>query len=264
MTDEQPAPDSHTAAWFDRHDRVLVPRPHARAPWADDMLHGRYLAGLTAREIEAQHLEDGWFPARVTVDLFRSPPMGAVTLNANRIRDGGRVRVVDVNVFVDGREVARARVLVVRTADQPFDRVWSRPAWDLPHPDELGPPPGMDGEGEQAWQFRTEPDRFIESAGAARCWTRDVAQLVAGEEMSPFVRVATAADLASPLANSGPDGLDFINADITLSLARLPRSDWIGFETVTHEHEAGVSASSCVVHDLTGAIGLSTVSADVY
>jgi len=82
--------------------------------------------------------------------------------------------------------------------------------------------------------------------------------------VSPFVRVATSADLTSPVANAGPQGLDYINADITLSLARLPVSDWLGYETIFHESDRGVAAASCVVHALDGAIGLSTVSAILF
>ncbi len=78
------------------------------------------------------------------------------------------------------------------------------------------------------------------------------------------MRVATSAYLSSPVANSGGDGLDFINADITLNLARLPTSDWLGFETIFHENADGVSAASCVIHDLDGAVGLSTVSAVLF
>ena len=75
---------------------------------------------------------------------------------------------------------------------------------------------------------------------------------------------ATSADLSSPVANSGAGGLDFINADITLNLARLPRSQWLGYETIFHQNSDGIAAASCVVHDLEGAIGLSTVSAVLY
>ena len=41
-------------------------------------------------------------------------------------------------------------------------------------------------------------------------------------------RAALSADFASPLANSGPAGIDYINADLTLHLGRLPEGEWIG------------------------------------
>ena len=250
------------AAWFDLDGDTVVPREHAHAPWSADMLHGRVLAGLTAREVEAAHVDEGWVPARLTIDMFRSPPMAPVTVHAERFRDGGRVRIVDVDLTSEGREIARSVVLLLRTSDKPVSPVWSREPWDLPPPDDLDPPPGMDPD--PTWEFRYEPDGFIGSDGAGRCWMRDNASLVAGEPLTPFVRVATSADLASPLANSGPEGLAFINADITLNLARLPRSEWLGYETILHENADGVSAASCVVHDLDGAIGVSSVSAVLY
>jgi hypothetical protein len=37
-----------------------------------------------------------------------------------------------------------------------------------------------------------------------------------------------------PFANSGDQGLQFINADIILYLRRLPVDDWLGFEVPGH------------------------------
>ena len=250
-------------AWFDEVDGAVVPRPHANAPWSEDMLHGRLLAGLAARAVETGHLDDGWHPARLTIDLFRSPPMAAIALTSTRVRDGGRVRVVDVTMAAGGRDIAGARVLLVKRSDADIGDVWSRPAWTFPHPDVLSPPEGWGGE-DSIWQFRTQPGEGMGAMGAKRMWLRDAAALVAGEALTPFVRVAMVADFASPLGNSGPDGLDVINPDITLYLARLPTSDWIGFEVLTHEHADGVAAASCAVHDLDGAIGTSTVAAITY
>lgn len=88
------------AAWFDLDGDAAVPRPHARAPWSEDMLHGRLLAGLAAREVEAGQVDEDWFPAWLTIDLVRSPPTAPVSITSERIRDGGassggRCRVVE-------------------------------------------------------------------------------------------------------------------------------------------------------------------------
>ncbi|MEM7141361.1 MAG: acyl-CoA thioesterase domain-containing protein [Actinomycetota bacterium] len=254
-------------AWFDRDGGAVRPRPHARAPWSEEMLHGRLLAGLVARTVEAEHLEQGWVPARLTIDMFRSPPMEPVATSAERIRDGGRVRVVDVSQECGGREVARARVLLLKENGRPIEPVWANEPWDLPHPDEmahLGSASTVEDDSDAIWQFRGEPGDYMYSAGPGRGWNRDNAELVAGETVTPFVRLATSADLASPIANSQPKGLDFINADITLSIGRLPVGGWLGFETVFHRNANGVSAASCIVHDLDGPIALSTVSSVLY
>jgi acyl-CoA thioesterase len=94
-----------------------------------------------------------------------------------------------------------------------------------------------------------------------RIWIRENRALVDGQPLTPFVRVATAADFTNPLANSGSEGLKFINADITLYLHRLPDSDWIGFETTDHGNAEGVAVGACRLYDTGGPIGHSLVCA---
>ncbi|WP_327092932.1 hypothetical protein OIE66_20495 [Nonomuraea sp. NBC_01738] len=81
------------------------------------------------------------------------------------------------------------------------------------------------------------------------------------EPLTPFVRAALAADFASPLSNSGTEGIQFINADFTLTLSRLPASEEIGMEGNGHLSAAGVATGQCVMHDTTGPIGFCVVTA---
>jgi acyl-CoA thioesterase len=94
-----------------------------------------------------------------------------------------------------------------------------------------------------------------------RTWFRDTRNLVAGEELSPLVRAALASDFTNPFANSSDQGLHFINADITMYLARLPHGEWIGFEVTGHISSEGIAVGQCTMYDTHGAIGLSSVSA---
>ena len=98
-------------------------------------------------------------------------------------------------------------------------------------------------------------------ANCRRAWLRDTHELVAGESSSPFVRAALAADFASPLAISGSKGLEFINADYTLYLRRLPCSDEIGLEASGYLGEEGVAVGQCILHDTAGPIGFCSVTA---
>jgi hypothetical protein len=59
---------------------------------------------------------------------------------------------------------------------------------------------------------------------ARSIWSK-VRDLVEGAPLTPFVRVAVAADFASPFANAGDQGLGSINSDVTLYLHRLPVKD---------------------------------------
>ena len=117
----------------------LIPAPHARGPWAPDMLHGRLLGGLLARAIEADHASEGLTFARLTVDLFRSAPLTALKITTDRVRDGRRIRVVDASVSSGDGQVARASAVLLRRGDQPTGAAWPPPTGAVPTPPELDP-----------------------------------------------------------------------------------------------------------------------------
>jgi hypothetical protein len=94
--------------------------------------------------------------------------------------------------------------------------------------------------------------------GPRRLWMSEVRELVAGSPVSPFVRVAVAADFASPFANAGDQGLGFINSDVTLYLHRPPVTEWVGFEVVNHQSRDGIAIG---LYDEQGPIGTSIVAA---
>jgi hypothetical protein len=192
------------------------------------------------------------------VDLFRSPPLEPAEVVTTLVRAGGRVRAMDAVVRMGGKDVARASALFLGTSENPVDhRVAVSPAWDAPPGDELAV--GLDDDA--SFDVVSPPNRGFDAPGTRQSWIRDRRELVAGIEPTPFVRAALAADLASPLANFGAEGLDYINADLTLHLGRLPEGEWIGMETSHRVAAGGVSIAMCTLHDHRGPIGASTVCA---
>jgi hypothetical protein len=222
------------------------------------MLHGRLLAGLAARAVEGTGHETALRVARLTVDMFRSPPMSAFEVSTRVVRAGRRVRVVDVSIGSGNVEVARASALLLSTGPHPGGTTWRAPDWDAPLPETVPTPDGDAGGG---WDIRLLTAGGFWTAERKRLWTRDRWQLVAGEEPSPVVRAALAADLPNPLANSSSEGLQFINADLTLFLGRHPVSEWIGLEVDGHVGHDGIAVGTCTLHDVSGAIGWSSVCA---
>jgi hypothetical protein len=241
----------------------LIPAPHARGPWSPDMLHGRLIGGLLARAIEADHASEELVFARLTVDLFRSAPLTPLKITTDRVRDGRRIRVVDASVSGADGQVARASAVLLRKGDQPAGTAWPPQLWDVPTPAELGPPNSHMGFNEPVFNMW----RIGEGNGAwdgqqqRRCWLQETHQLVGGEELSPLVRVALAADLASPLSHWTASGLNFINADYTINLSRPAEGDVIGVEAGGHLSADGIAAGRCILYDLTGPVGFCTTSA---
>ncbi|MFC4116211.1 acyl-CoA thioesterase domain-containing protein [Nonomuraea zeae] len=248
---------SSTSAFFTQKQGELVPAPHARGPWSPDMLHGRLLGGLAARAIEAEHAQPGLHFARLTVDLFRNSPMLPVTVETSLVRDGRRIRVADATISTDQGVIARASAVLLRTSEQPArEQTILTPAWDVPPPD--GPPVETNG-----WRPPFDLWRLTGwgEPGPGRVWLRETYPLVDDEPLSPFVRTALAADFASPLSNAATSGLHYINADYTLTLARLPEGELIGVESTGHAGAGGVATGQVTLHDTAGPIGFCLVTA---
>jgi hypothetical protein len=241
--------------YFDVKGDEFAPAPHARSWWAESMLHGRLLAGLMARAVERDHGTPDLRVARLTVDLFRNAPMAPVRIEADRVRDGRRIRVVETRSVVGGEVVAKASAMLLRPTDQPEGTVPATQAWDAPPPEAL--PPSRSRWPPRVWRFTggNDPARHWAAVGARRIWLRETCLLVAGEPLTPPVRATLAADSASPLAHASDTGLDFINADYTLYLGRLPVGDTIGLESGGHTSADGIAVGHCTMHDLTGPVG---------
>ncbi|MDQ0380902.1 thioesterase family protein [Amycolatopsis thermophila] len=241
-------------AFFTADGDQLVPDAVSRSWWNPQMIHGRLLGGLAARALERAQAAPGLHFSRLTVDLFRNAPLAPVSVETVRVRDGRRIRVADALVHGANGLVARATAVLLRSGEQPSAAVPSTPAWDAPPPEELWEPREH---GWAIWRFdeRNRPLTESRGAGRRRAWLRESRELVAGEALSPFVRAALAADTASPLAHASEHSLDFINADYTLSLSRLPLSDAIGVESTGHLSEDGIAVGHCTLHDTAGPIG---------
>jgi hypothetical protein len=246
--------------FFTRAGEHFHPTPACRGPWNPNSLHGRVIAGLLGFVLEERHGDPDFIPARLTVDMYRLPDFSPAEVVTRVVREGGRIRVVDAEWISNGVSQARATCQFLRRTANPPGRVWSPPAWDAPHPDQMSPPddPRMAMNG--MWSMR-QIGEGIRGHGPRKVWMSEIRELVEGAPLTPFTRVAVACDFASPLANVSDAGLGYINTDVTLYLHRLPVGPWIGFESVNHHATDGVALGECLVHDEEGPIGSASVAA---
>ena len=246
-------------AFFRPTEGGYQPLPPCVGPWNPESLHGRVVAGLLAHAIERAHGDEDFQPTRLTVDLYRLPDFSPVTVTTNRVRDGRRIRVVDAEFISGDVSVGRASCQLLRRGVQPSGNVWRREPWDAPKPGELEPPIEGDPLG---GKWTTRPiSGSLGSLGERRIWMSEVRELVDGQPLTPWTRVALAADFTSPFANAGERGLEFINSDITIYNFRPPVTEWIGFEVVNHQSRDGIAIAECYLHDEEGPIGSSSVCA---
>src|SRR5690606_15579914 len=159
-------------------------------PWDPNSMHGRVLGGLLGRELEQRYCDDDFQFTRLTVDLFRLPPLEPVEVRSELVREGNRIRVADATVLCGGVEMARGRGVMLRRAEQPPGEVWRPPAWQVPLPDDLPEDRRVYTLGGK-WETRSisglNRDGFS-GAAQKRTWLRELRDLVEGEPLTPFVR----------------------------------------------------------------------------
>jgi hypothetical protein len=276
-------------AFFKRDDEdrnIYHPTRFARGPWDPKTLHGRVLSGLVAFEVETNCLSDeeidNFQTARITVDLFRPPPMSPLTVTSETIRSGRRIKVIDVNIAasIEGRgvmDVARGSVVMLKRSENPNGEIWTPPAWGIQAPHEDRPPPDTvikDPDntaalpiwetvnvGQDSSMVYDHKYPFYRDFGIRRAWVRETFSFISGEPTSQLVRVAQVSDFANGFTNSGTRGLNYINADVTLYLHRVPVGTWIGTETSYQGVDKGVSVGTMALYDKFGRIGTSTICA---
>lgn len=248
--------------FFRKEAGRFIPTRAGVGPWDPNSMHGRIIVGLLGSEIERQHRTPDYLPARLTVDMYKLPDLSPVEVVTRVVKDGYRIKVIDAEFVSAGQSAGRATCQLLRKTANAPGNVWKPQPWDAPKPSEIEPPPdrraGLGG----MWAMRPIDGEFGQPATRPRkTWMAEVRELVEGEPLTPFVRVAVAADFASPFANAGDQGLGYINTDVTVYLHREPVGEWIGFEVADHGATAGVAIGDCRLHDLEGPIGLASCTA---
>ncbi|MFT3901280.1 MAG: thioesterase family protein [Gordonia sp. (in: high G+C Gram-positive bacteria)] len=262
-----------TASFFTESDGRFDPTRFSLSLWAPRTLNGPAVCAIAARSAEIAGGADGFRPVRFTIDLFRAARADPTTTTATMLREGGRVRVVEVDIFQHGGDepvrVARSTTVFLKESTNPAGERWERPtsAFDPPEvPDDDYYPrfaadatTSADGSPVAAIEW-TSDLAALQGPGRKRHWTHPL-PVVPGETPSPFVRAVIAAESTSLMANWGTTGIALINCDLTVVLARLPRGVRVGVEADFHLEDDGISASTCTLYDVDGPFGTGAVAA---
>ncbi len=244
-------------AVFHRDGDRFVPTELARGPWDPNAQHGGAPGALLAQIVEHHEVGPPARVVRMTIELLRPVPMQPIELRARTVRPGKKVQLVEASVLAGDTEVVRAMALRIRFADVEFA--------DAPD-DQLTPGPGplrerFENVGGLNFGFAMEMSVArgeIGVPGPAAAWFRLAVPVVAGEETSPLMRVAAAADFGNGISGAVSwDEYVFINPDLTIYLHRLPTTEWIGLDARTWPTYEGVGIADTALYDERGRIGRS-------
>ena len=207
----------------------VVTSPNAAGPWDPGMQHGSAPAALVVWAAEAVATAVPMRIARVTVDLMRPVPVAPLTLETEVLREGRKIQLCAVRLRAGDAIVVGATVLKIKTQALLLPPEVADLAVELPGPDQAR---------EEQPSFSSSPFVTGISMRAARgrfgvpgpgaIWYRVDRPLVEASPVSQTMRAVVAADFC----NGTSAVLDFrkwtfINADLTVSLAREPVGEWI-------------------------------------
>ncbi len=239
-----------------------LPTELTRGGWSDLAQHGSPPSGLLAAAIEAVSTFAPMQVARFTIDLFRPVPLEPLRVETHVLRDGKRIQVVAAILRHGDVEVGRATALKIRTTRLPLPHTEREP-WEQP------PPPQDATPIEDFWTFGSDLPRFHRDAveirsidgsfmqlGPGLSWFRLKHPVIAGQEPTPFVRLATLADMSNGNSQAlDPQAYLYVNPDITLYAHRLPQGEWVGMKSAAYQHQSGIGLADTRVFDETGPLG---------
>ena len=245
-----------------------VPTEHAASPWGPVTIHGGASAGLMTALMEEQFQADRMQLVRLTVDLFRPVPMAPLEPRGRIIRDGKRIKLLEMSLFHEGLEICRSHGLVVEKQDvvlpaaaqlpssppQAIVEAFSQP--EVIGVNAINTTPGVEFPPGLHTLIPLKPVSLHLGEGKGCSWVRLPLNVREGIANSPLVNVATLADFANGFAQLYLNaGQGFINADLTLNLHRMPVDDWIAIDARTLAQSHGIAMVETVLYDQQGVIG---------
>ena len=260
MTEAKTVPDDVDSAasmpYFLRDESHYLPTEITRGGWGPS-ISGHVVGGLLGWAVERAVDDPQLQPARLTVDLPAPTALEPIEVHTRVRHDRRRLRLVEAVLIQRGAPVARGSALFLRRGPQPDGDVWSPSVQMPPLPledDGTYPSLFMRTYGWGAGIQNPDPE-WANTSGPKYTWLHETRPLIDDDPMTPFTRAAMAADITASIANWGTQGLQFINADYTLTLSRLPEGPHIGLASLTHYSHDGVATGSAVLVDHKGPIG---------
>lgn len=232
----------------------VLPLPMAEGPRMPGALSGSAVGPLVAALLEDVSLPAPMTFARLSIEFLRPVPLAPLEPVLSVEREGRKQQVLRLELRADGKEVIHATAVRLRLEGNDADTPAGRP---------FEPPPGarFDPRVPGNRDFMSLLDSRVLrhndfSPGVSEAWLRYRGEVLQGVAVTPFVRAAMFADFGNGLAPIvDPAHFMYMNADITLHLARAPRGEWMHLQARTVDGGAGVAMVGVELADADGHVG---------
>jgi hypothetical protein len=194
---------------------------------------------------------------RVTVDLMRPVPVAPLTYEIEVLREGRKIQLCGIRLMSSGTVVVNATVLKVRVDAQPLPPEIRDDPVRVPLPDHesLIDPKNHSSPFVSGVSIRVVHGGFLTLSPGA-IWYRANRSIIEGQPISQVMRAV----IASDFSNGSSSVLDFkewtfLNADLTVSLARPPVGDWVLLDSETWIGPDGTGLAASRLADCAGYFG---------
>jgi hypothetical protein len=231
--------------------------PNAAGPWDSSMQHGAAPAALVTWAAEAIPTSVPMQIVRLTIDLMRPVPVATLTIESEVLREGRKIQLCAIRLLADNAVVVRATALKVRADSLPLPSDIAGAPIDVPPPDQGQP-----------LQPRFSSTPFVTGLsvsavrggflrrGPGAIWYRIDRPIVEGAAISQMMRAVVAADFCNGTSSVLDfDKWTFLNADLTVSLARPPLGNWILLDAETWIGPDGAGIAAGRLGDSNGYFG---------
>jgi hypothetical protein len=235
----------------------VITSPHAAGPWNPHMQHGSAPSALVTWLAEQMPTASPMQVSRVTVDLMRPVPVAPLSFETEVLREGRKIQLVGIRLRSNGTVVVNATVLKIRAETQPLPAEIKDAPVTVPMPDHDGltEPKDHSSPFVAGVSIRVVHGGFL-TLGPGAIWYRANRTIIEGEPISPVMRAMIAADFSngSSAVLSFKDWT-FLNADLTVNLARPPVGDWVLLDSESWIGPDGCGIAASKLADVNGYFG---------
>lgn len=231
--------------------------PATVGPWDPRLQHGSPPAALLLRAVEHTFPREDVRVGRISFDFFGPVPVTELAISTEVVRPGARIELSRARLSAQGKTCMEASVWRIAVAPGRVPEVPD--AREVPKvPTAQSLPTFVDvpsfGYGE-AMEWRFVEGRF-DRTGPATAYARPRIPLLAGEETSPLGRLLLIVDSANGIsAELNPSRFTFVPVELTVSVRRHPRTEWVGMRATTTIDPDGVGTTHAELFDEAGYLG---------
>jgi hypothetical protein len=235
--------------FYTRDGDAFLPTRLAASPWERGKQNGVGLGGLSTFLIETIPTPTAMTTARLTIDILAAAPMEATFGRCRVLREGKRIQMVETELVVNDRTVARATALRVRQAETPP----IAEANPYPPPESVAECDFMSPAAFGGTMETRLVSGGLRQPGPGMLWVNFGHDHVAGEPLSPLLRTAILGDFGGGLGSVLDSTVwTYANLDITLHFSRAPIGDWLLIDATTASAGNGLGRSDMILADRTG------------